>query len=176
VAHKQSRGERKFGCPQCNKMFLHRGGLKAHLVVHTTERPLKCPDCEKTFKHQQSFTQHILNHRDIRNFPCSICLQTFKTSSYRNAHVLNVHSCKDKEPSFQCPQCPKLFLTMNRLKVHVRLHRQGDARPFQCDTCHKRFKSSGNLKEHKETHGGQVHACGICGKRLHVIHVYALTR
>ncbi|KAG8228196.1 hypothetical protein J437_LFUL004321 [Ladona fulva] len=53
--------ELSFKCMICWKSFLTKGGLKEHLVVHSTERPFVCEICGSAFKLRKKLLRHVRN-------------------------------------------------------------------------------------------------------------------
>ncbi|XP_046403604.1 gastrula zinc finger protein XlCGF48.2-like [Ischnura elegans] len=50
-----------WNCGVCKKAFLTKGGLKEHLVVHSTERPFVCEICGSAFKLRKKLLRHVRN-------------------------------------------------------------------------------------------------------------------
>uniref|UniRef100_A0A3B1J0H7 Zinc finger protein 2-like n=1 Tax=Astyanax mexicanus TaxID=7994 RepID=A0A3B1J0H7_ASTMX len=70
-----------------------------------------------------------------------------------------VHS---REKPFSCPDCSKVFATLNVLKKHLRIH--SGERPYLCTVCGKGFKRVQHLTNHQRTHTGErPYACEECG-------------
>merc|ERR1712203_95207 len=106
---------KKYVCPTCGKLFLHRSPMIAHIRTHKREE-------------------------EHKNFPCTKCPKLFKTKKYLKKHILNVHegpkeiqveenteTIDDSKENnhltkrlrkFVCPTCGKSFLKSYNLKLH----------------------------------------------------------
>ena len=68
-----------------------------------------------------------------------------------------------KKPKFACtePDCGKVFLNAEYLKVHSRKHNR--PKPYTCETCGKKFTQSSGLKDHLRVHTGEKpYSCSNC--------------
>lgn len=75
---------------------------------------------------------------------------------------------KREVKTFQCPECPKVFLSADKLKTHSYYH-TGE-RPFECmeNDCKKAFISKYKLLRHMTTHSpNKLHSCSYCDKKFH---------
>ena len=75
---------------------------------------------------------------------------------------------KREMKTFQCAECPKVFLSCDKLKTHSYYH-TGE-RPFECQTpnCKKAFISKYKLLRHQTTHSStKMHSCSYCDKKFH---------
>ena len=56
-----------FVCLVCQKVVLHKGNLKKHIVsMHIGESPQECPLCGKSFKNLNSLQNHTsIHHRGL---------------------------------------------------------------------------------------------------------------
>ena len=68
------------------------------------------------------------------------------------------------QPSHQCKECKKSFVTADRLQCHMRTH-SGEKR-FTCELCGKCFSQKMSFDYHKRWHAGEKpYECDICGRR-----------
>jgi uncharacterized Zn-finger protein len=77
--------------------------------------------------------------------------------------VSQVH---EKQKSFECPVCKKVFGSTS----YLRLHREAvhDGVRYPCLTCGKEFTQKGNMQKHVRTvhEKRQDFACPLCGKKF----------
>uniref|UniRef100_UPI00358FF839 zinc finger protein 530-like n=1 Tax=Myxine glutinosa TaxID=7769 RepID=UPI00358FF839 len=84
----------------------------------------------------------------------------------QNATVVALGSRPRK--AFPCTACAKVFVSVEKLRVHSYAH-TGE-RPFACTSpgCSKAFVSKYKLLRHAATHSpDKTHACPCCGKTFH---------
>ncbi|XP_038053310.1 uncharacterized protein LOC119725802 isoform X2 [Patiria miniata] len=74
----------------------------------------------------------------------SFCNEEF--SSLLKQHKILSHEKK----LFQCNQCEKTYRTNNRLKEHLRTHK--NVTKFKCPVCNQEFTRKFEFKQHKQTH------------------------
>ncbi|KAJ8884741.1 hypothetical protein PR048_010937 [Dryococelus australis] len=69
----------------------------------------------------------------------------------------------NKQKSFTCPDCGKVFNAHYNLTRHMPVHT--GARPFVCKICGKGFRQASTLCRHKIIHTAEKpHKCQTCGK------------
>nr|ARO85843.1 fez [Schizocardium californicum] len=69
----------------------------------------------------------------------------------------------NKQKTFTCPECGKVFNAHYNLTRHMPVHT--GARPFVCKICGKGFRQASTLCRHKIIHTSEKpHKCNTCGK------------
>lgn len=159
VAKNNLKPSKLYPCPHCEKTFMRRSNLNAHIAYHTKIRPYACSICSKTFAVKCHLTQHHKIHSN--KFQCHVCHKNFDVPSKLSRHI-RIHT---NEKPFVCtfPQCSKSFADNNNLKYHSLTHLND--KQFSCDICMKMFKSRKNLRTHLRTHvdDSRFH-CKLCQK------------
>lgn len=105
-------------CWICNKKFLNKLALRAHLICHKDVKNYQC-FCGKKFMYKLSYTQHLKIHDNVREFPCTYESCDFKafTSTHLKRHIRARHT---KEKNHKCQFCGRLFAEKYNMKSHVR--------------------------------------------------------
>lgn len=152
-------GERPFQCTQCDKLFLRKSHLTAHLVSHSSEeeKPFKCKVCGKGVNSAQHLKRHEVTH--TKSFQCPHCEETFYKHQLMRHHIRREH-----EKPLQCKDCGKQFSRPNRLTAHQQKY-HGEHPTYQCDHpgCFKTLQTWSALQLHvKDDHPKLI--CPICGR------------
>lgn len=143
-------GERPYSCEICNKRFAGRSTVIYHRRAHTGERPHGCSTCGKKFMRPDALRQHMMCHTGERRHQCSVCSRKFATKSTLNKHVQSHKETTEKETSFSCDVCHKVFQSETQLTLHSRVH--NSCRPLRCPVCHKSFRYQDSLTKHLNVH------------------------
>uniref|UniRef100_A0A182IXH7 Protein krueppel n=1 Tax=Anopheles atroparvus TaxID=41427 RepID=A0A182IXH7_ANOAO len=115
-------GERPYQCEICSKQFSALGNFQAHKKIHTNERDHVCPSCNKAFITSGDLTRHMISHSGIKNYHCDICAKSFSRNRDMVAHKRKIHLNDRSNGSYKCPECHKVFATVDSLNGHMRIH------------------------------------------------------
>lgn len=103
-------------CPECDKCFREKHGLKMHLLTHSNVKALSCDICNMKFATKSSLWNHSRKHLDQRPFPCEMCSKGYYSRSQLMNHM-HVHT---GEKRFACPYCESKFTAISSKLKHVR--------------------------------------------------------
>ena len=83
---------RRFVCPQCQRSYVAKDGLKQHVDgMHRKLYTYRCETCGKGFFDRSVYHDHIAAHTGVKRHTCSICEMKFMTKSTLKKHVLHFH-------------------------------------------------------------------------------------
>ncbi|XP_027838155.2 zinc finger protein 250-like isoform X1 [Aphis gossypii] len=173
-------------CTICGKELLSAYTLANHMRSHTGERPYGCSVCEKFFKTKSNLNEHYRVHNPE--------LRWMKTSSRDIPSITRV--TVTSEDILTCGQCSKVFVSLDELSAHERLHDDQDQEQeqaeeqvaaqtaeaetivsaasattttmFTCEQCNKNFTSKSLLVSHigNNCSDGADRQCPYCGKQF----------
>lgn len=131
---KNQKPDKRFECHHCGHVSDKKVSLKVHL--------------------QRMHFNHLKKHL------CDNCGQKFVTGAELNVHVRTIHK---NEKLYQCNQCPRTYLYLQSLKVHLTSH--SDVRQFVCELCSASYKTRAALFNHKKQHlfPNKEYICKECG-------------
>ncbi|GJQ79047.1 hypothetical protein Trydic_g206 [Trypoxylus dichotomus] len=138
-------------CAICDKTFIRKRILKAHMKTHEQDKSVRshlCEWCGKSFRDKTSLNGHIMSHTGNKPHKCSYCEKSFARKGFLVLHE-RIHS---GEKPYTCDQCGKSFNQPTALKRHIRCH-TGE-RPYVCEACGATFTSRTILNKHVITRCG----------------------
>ena len=77
---------KKYHCPQCDKTFSGRTGVRLHYQIHTGVFSYWCERCRKGFAVKGHYSDHMAKHEG-KTFPCSYCDQRFQTNQPKSSET-----------------------------------------------------------------------------------------
>ncbi|XP_022103212.1 LOW QUALITY PROTEIN: PR domain zinc finger protein 15-like [Acanthaster planci] len=156
-------------CTPCQRLFLSREELSAHVANHTRITLPKgvtldslhsCPICGRVFKAAGSLTSHMSLHTGDKNHICEVCGKTFRRADSLKSHRLARHDTNSK--MYKCNICDKSFKS-NCLRGHIQFHT--GQRDYQCPHCNRTFSQRGNFNRHVVLHGKKKqYKCPNCDR------------
>ncbi|XP_069031631.1 zinc finger protein 436-like isoform X2 [Embiotoca jacksoni] len=146
-------------CYTCHKVFELKEQLKTHRRTHGGGKAHLCGVCGKSLSDYRSLSRHKMTHSGERPHSCQICGRCFKLPGTLRQHE-KIHT--DRERSYLCDVCCKMFLTIQQLQIHMRTHT--NEKPYHCGECGKGFTTKGPLTVHMRVHTGEKpYRCPDCG-------------
>lgn len=150
-------------CIVCDAKFQQKSLLEKHIEKHKIalrkNKAKRCLRCDKTFASVSSLLKHLRRHEENKTHKCNVCFKMFAMGQdfidHLNRHRAdpNLTIPKTKEKRFICDICGKNYITLSKLKVHLKSH--SGLREYLCTECGKGFKTSSELKQHFTRHTGE---------------------
>ena len=155
--------EKKVKCDICNKNVKN---IQLHIINSHNPKVynVPCDVCGKKFQnieHVRNHKNRIHNFSERKMFSCNMCNVSYKNNISLKDHNETVHDVR-KENVNKCSHCEKSFLSLRKLQMHTKIHKQ---ELIACKICNKEFK---NIKAHvKEIHDlVKEHHCKLCDKNF----------
>ncbi|XP_034248697.1 PR domain zinc finger protein 15-like isoform X2 [Thrips palmi] len=163
---RNSKSKEPYKCEQCNKFFLRKALLNAHMTSHVPkdQQPFVCCKCARRFHCEALLRNHERVHLPNEEklvYPCDICKKKFSSKSAVTAHLKAIHY---GERPFICHLCGHSFSSKGVLQEHLTIH--SDEEPWHCTKCTKKFKTKYRLKIHMDTHRDTPYSCPHCPLQL----------
>uniref|UniRef100_A0A7M5UNZ6 C2H2-type domain-containing protein n=1 Tax=Clytia hemisphaerica TaxID=252671 RepID=A0A7M5UNZ6_9CNID len=113
------KGIKYFKCTECDKGFVTKIRLDAHMRSHQGIKPFKCQVCGLCFSWKRSLVTHEKTHQGDDPFICGECGKEFKERKELKVHTGEFH--KGGKP-FYCCKCNRNFSRRSHLTRHYASH------------------------------------------------------
>lgn len=84
----------RFECTECDKSYLQRHSLNAHMKYHS-EKKFVCDICNKTFYERQQLKRHLIKHTGVKAWKCHLCMTEMQMVYYfrdgLKKHLKKIH-------------------------------------------------------------------------------------
>ncbi|XP_077451302.1 uncharacterized protein LOC144070733 [Stigmatopora argus] len=110
----RAKGDKRWKCCLCDKIFGVKMNLKRHMIIHTGEKPFACSVCGKRFTQKAHLTSHFRTHTGEKPFACLLCGKRFSRSECLITHT-RTHT---GEKPFRCNLCDQRFSYKYKIKKH----------------------------------------------------------
>ena len=152
-------------CPTCDKSFLEKRFLTAHMYTHDDTDEMYCPSCDKHFIRKSAFENHMVLHSNSKPFICTTCVKDFSNKIECNEHM-KTHT----EDMFRCDSCIEVFSLPEDLEMHYKMSE--DCLDFACAECNSQFVAAEDLMEHLKSYAqskddDSLHLCRFCQRGFH---------
>ncbi|QQP39421.1 Uncharacterized protein FKW44_020299 [Caligus rogercresseyi] len=154
---KETHETAKGSCGICWKM-LPRAKLTRHLSNHHKEatKKLLCPECGQKFNFPFELKYHIARYHDNGGEEYVVCEQCGKGLPHKRALKMHIQRVHEKNQTFPCLKCSKVFHLNFHLKKHLQIHSK--VKPFKCALCNNCCAR----KDHVRAHIRRVHKREPC--------------
>ena len=152
-------------CKTCDTFFADKRILNIHLSYHDPTRRYSCSVCFFRYTNDKCLQQHYQVHTTLNLYEkCPFCPSIMGSKQIQN-HI-RTHT---GEKPLQCGVCGLRLNTINRLSLHLKMHRKrerGSNTNFRCSECGLRFKSPDLVRNHiSQIHLNRLpHKCDACDR------------
>lgn len=106
-------------CTVCDRSFVWRSGLVAHMKTHSTSRP-KCNICDMCFASEKRLKSHYQRHTNQKPHQCKVCGRNFPYA-YRLASHSLIH---EEHKEYRCKTCDIVFTNAKKFRKHLVTHKK----------------------------------------------------
>jgi KRAB domain-containing zinc finger protein len=156
-----------YTCDICSSQLKTLKTVKWHMLAHMFKHKkgsVKCDVCKKVYSNDYALKHHMKIHKKDR--PCEICPICGKTYFLGSLKVhLRTH---EEQGEIKCDDCPMIFSSVRRLRIHSRRKHSGEIVRYYCDMCGASYADKETLKEHLNKHLNIFpFSCEFCDKKFH---------
>ncbi|KAK6617400.1 hypothetical protein RUM43_014409 [Polyplax serrata] len=143
-----------FDCEICGEKSTSKTERWKHCYKqHRNEEKLVCSneDCKKIMPTENFQKEHMNFHAMQGKYPicCEICSKLWTTKMEFWKHVSGVHYSLI---GLTCGVCMRMFLTLDELKEHIKIHEPLSEAEFNCDICGRGYSSKPKMTRHRLIH------------------------
>ncbi|EEB13560.1 hypothetical protein Phum_PHUM247140 [Pediculus humanus corporis] len=143
-----------FDCEICGEKSTSKTERWKHCYKqHQNEEKLVCSneDCKKIMPTENFQKEHMNFHAMQGKYPicCEICSKLWTTKMEFWKHVSGVHYSLI---GLTCGVCMRMFLTLDELKAHIKIHEPLSEAEFNCDICGRGYSSKPKMTRHRLIH------------------------
>ena len=102
-------------CGKCDKKYLNKASLLAHIQSIHEGKTHNCQKCDKEFISKTNLNTHNLNIHEGQKHKCETCGKEFPQRSSLTNHIKVMH----QELSFKCTDCDKAFFSKLYCQRHI---------------------------------------------------------
>lgn len=116
-----------YECKKCFEQFTEFKSLKKHREEFKhLPKTSSCTICNKIIG-RYKLKRHMKTHTVKKEKPycCEICEESFSYSSQLHRHKLSLHSGSNNQ-MYHCQSCEKSYKNLKTLKIHQKIHTEGD--------------------------------------------------
>lgn len=175
-----------FKCGICSYSVSRPKFLERHLQIHAdpSKKQFSCDKCDKRFIWKGALRAHLINHQpdsERKDYICSVCNRKYLSGGSLSWHKKTAHSEEKTVKSKNlCEICSKTFATLTSFKEHMLTHSEDSEKlQLQCTKCGKWLKNQRCLKSHLLLHAENDHKCQLCSyttKKEHLLKNHTLTK
>uniref|UniRef100_A0A1B6H3G3 C2H2-type domain-containing protein n=1 Tax=Cuerna arida TaxID=1464854 RepID=A0A1B6H3G3_9HEMI len=173
IRHRYNHNVQEVVCPICSKKFFSRYDLSVHVDKHVKRLSVfKCQVCQEIKPNSKILSNHIMLHhvdvclggdnpsillpasRRINEFGdiTDVSEQINNKSSPSVEHMRNCSITLEKLELNYCPICPRGFLEVTSLKLHIFIDHVKSLQTTQCEICGKSESCAKDLTCHIMSH------------------------
>jgi uncharacterized Zn-finger protein len=133
--------------------LMHKAGLpqEIHMLIDSDDEKTAEEDCTDNDNPQEPSDVLLLSDTPLSD-------TSFGESANNNTRTKK----RKRAKSYECDDCGKTFSQKDKLKQHMRIHKEEN--PHKCNQCGKVLSNASSMKVHYRSHTGEKpYSCDVCG-------------